>query len=510
MKISLISPAAQIASPAVRMISAYLKKHGYKTQLIFLPDPDPFCDRHSYSGKHEYIENKYSDDVMEEVVSLCRDSDLIGISLMTDLFSNAVQITNRLKSRLNTPVIWGGIHPIIKPDESLTYADIVCIGDGEEAMLELAAKMDSGSDYSTIAGLWCKVNGITTKNQLRPLTKNLDTYPIPDYSMEDHHILFDRHIIPLTHKHLEIYFRNSVNLYLHINKAGYLTMTSRGCPHSCAYCFNSVMKNLYKEQAYLRWRSIEHVICELSWVKERMPYIDFVLLLDDLFFARPLEDIERFSREYKNKIGLPFMCATSPLTVTEEKMASLVDAGLIYVEMGIQSASKKIQNLYGRNSMSNERIMQAATIINKFKDRVVPIYDFIMDSPYETVKDQRESLKYVSMLPKPFRLSVFSLVFYPGTKIYAMAKEDGFIEDEKKQVYEKHVFAREPNYLNLLMVIAKGGKFPSMLLRLFLIPPFVDILTSKPIRPLVRWFYIFLKTIHGKYLAPKNRWAIGD
>jgi len=60
------------------------------------------------------------------------------------------------------------------------------------------------------------------------------------------------------------------------------------------------------------------------------------------------------------------------------------------------------------------------------------------------------------------------------------------------------------------MVIAKGGKFPSMLLRLFLIPPFVDILTSKPIRPLVRWFYIFLKTIHGKYLAPKNRWAIGD
>jgi radical SAM superfamily enzyme YgiQ (UPF0313 family) len=270
------------------------------------------------------------------------------------------------------------------------------------------------------------------------------------------------------------------------------------------------MKNVYKGQAYLRWRSIDNVIHELLWVKDHLPYINFVLLLDDLFLARTLEDIEKFGREYKNKIGLPFMCAASPLTVTEEKMRSLVDAGMIFVEMGIQSASKKIQNLYGRNSMSNERIMQAATIVNKFKDRLVPIYDFIIDSPYETVKDQRESLKYVSMLPKPFRLNVFSLVFYPGTKIYTMAKEDGFIEDEKKQIYEKHVFAREPSYLNLLMVIAKGGKFPSLLLRLFLTPPLVGILTSKPIKPLIRRMYIFLKTVHGKYLAPKHQWAVGD
>ena len=77
-----------------------------------------------------------------------------------------------------------------------------------------------------------------------------------------------------------------------------------------------------------------------------MPYIGFIWISDDAFFAHPSAAIMEFCREYKEKIGLPFSCLASPLTVTKEKMAALVDAGLIYVQMGIQSGSPRIQELF--------------------------------------------------------------------------------------------------------------------------------------------------------------------
>ena len=98
-------------------------------------------------------------------------------------------------------------------------------------------------------------------------------------------------------------------------------MTSRGCPHSCAYCINHTIKNMYGGKGKLRWRSVTHVITELMWVKKNMPYIDYIWISDDEFMARKLDKLVEFSKKYKEKIGLPFSCLASPLSVSEEKMA---------------------------------------------------------------------------------------------------------------------------------------------------------------------------------------------
>jgi radical SAM superfamily enzyme YgiQ (UPF0313 family) len=457
----------------------------------------------------------YEDGVLDEVISLCRDSDLIGISLMTNYFHIAVQITGKIKSQLDTPIIWGGVHPTIRPEESLQFADIVCIGEGEEGMLELVAKLDGGDDYSDTAGLWFNVNGKTIKNPLRPLIQNLDIYPFPDYSMDDHYVLLDGHLKPLTHKMTKSFLVRPLarNLPKKILKRGsgsiisnkifYQTMAGRGCPHKCSYCINDTMRNMYKGQRYLRWNSTAHTINELLWVKEHMPYIDLIWISDDVFFARSLKDIEEFCREYKKKITLPFFCLTSPLVVTEEKMALLVDAGLICVQMGIESASKRTQELYNRKNMSNERVMKAVRIVNKYKDRILPpIYDFIVDVPYETDEDRIENLRFISELPKPFRIQLFSLVLYPGTKLYQRAKEDGFIQDEKKLIYEKDFSIRDIDYLTLLVRVS--DKLPGVLLRFFISSPIVDILNSELMKPLFRRLYICLRTIHERFIFPKN------
>ena len=488
MKITLISPYPDITSFGLRTISAYLRKNGHQTRMIFIPDP--LGDNLLYGVK------RYDDHVLDEVVSLCRDADLIGMTLMTNFFDGAVQVTERIKRDLTVPVIWGGVHPTLRPEESLQHADLVCVGDGEEALLDLANRMAAGKDHSATQNIWLKKDGRIVKNPVRPLTTNLDSYPVPDYSMADHHVLLDGRIQPLTEELTRRFLeRGTVSHYLH--RIGYQTMTGRGCPHKCTYCINDALKNIYGSEGYLRWRTTAHVMEELLWVRKHMPYVGFIWISDDAFFARTANALEEFCREYKEKIGLPFSCLASPLTVNEEKMKLLVDAGLIYVQMGIQTGSSKIQELFNRKTMTNEKVMQAVRIINKYQDKMFPpSYDFILDVPYETEQDVIDSLKLIAQFQKPFQLQPFALVLYPGTKLHEMATRDGMVRDERREVYAKSYTMREPNYLNLLMTLAKGGRFPSVLLKVFVSSPLVEVLNSKPLRPFFKWFYRFLEVIY--------------
>ena len=493
MKVTFISPYPDITAFGIRTMSAYLKQHGHKTQMIFMPDP--FGDNLLYGVQ------RYKDNILDELITVCASSDLIGITLMTNFFDNAVQITTVLKKGVDVPVIWGGVHPTIRPDECLEYADMVCIGDGEDAILDLVNKMADGDDYLDIANLWVKCNVSIIKNPVRPLPRDIDIYPLPDYSLEDHHVLFDGHIRPLTTEITKLCLeRGTVSRYL--KKIGYQTMTGRGCPHKCTYCINDTIKSLYDGQGYLRWRSVDHVIGELLSVKEDMPYIGYIWISDDAFFARSLKSLEAFCKEYKEKIELPFSCLGSPLTVTEEKMRLLVDAGLIYIQLGIESGSRKIQELFNRKNMSNKVMMKAIMTINKYKDKMFPpSYDFILDVPYETDEDKIESLRFIAEIPKPFRLQPFSLVLYPGTKLYQMAKADGFIKDDRLEIYSRSYTMREPNYLNLLMSLAKGGRFPSPLLKFMVSKHVVRILNSKPLKPFFKYFNIMLR--RGLHLIKK-------
>ncbi|MBI5642830.1 MAG: B12-binding domain-containing radical SAM protein [Deltaproteobacteria bacterium] len=499
MKITLISPYPDITAFGLRTISAHLKAHGHTTQLIFLPDP--------YGDNLVFGVKRYDDHVLDSLIPLCADSGLIGITLMTNFYEGAVQITKKLKSALKAPVIWGGIHPTIRPEESLEHADIVCIGDGEEAILELVQKLEKGEAYTKVKNLCVMEKGRFVKNPPRNLPHDLDVYPRPDYSYDDTHIMYEGRIQPLTYELTKTYLENgTVSQY--IKKTGYQTMTGRGCPHKCTYCINDTLKTMYNNDNYLRWRSTAHVIDELQWVKKNMPYIGFIWISDDAFFARNKKSLEEFCAEYKAKINLPFTCLASPMTISEEKMELLVDAGLMYLQMGVESGSAKVQELFNRKQMNNEKLRKAFNIINRYKNKMYPpSYDFILDVPYETDADKIDSLKLIAEIPKPFQLQPFSLILYPGTKLYEMAKADGMIQDEKKQIYEKSYTMRAPSYLNLLITLSKNGKFPSPVLKLLVSAPVVDILNSKPMRPVFKSLFIGLKATYrmAKRLTGRGR-----
>jgi radical SAM superfamily enzyme YgiQ (UPF0313 family) len=257
---------------------------------------------------------------------------------------------------------------------------------------------------------------------------------------------------------------------------------------------------MYGGKGKLRWRTVNHVIEELLWVKREMPYVNYIWISDDEFMAQKIDNLKEFALQYKGKIGLPFSCLVSPLSVTEEKMSLLVDAGLIYVQMGIESGSVRMQKLYNREIMNNERMMKAITIINKFKDKMYPPnYDFLVDVPFETDKDRIDSLRFISNIPKPFHLQPFTLILYPGTLLYEMAKKNSLVINDYKDIYEKTYTMRKPDYLNLLMTLSKKGKFPSPLLKILINAPMLNILNSKALKPMIKSVYIGMKYVYSSF-----------
>lgn len=160
MLITLISPYPDIRAYGIRIISACLKREKHDVQILFLP---------------KLFTERYENTMLDKLVTFSKESDLIGISLMTNFFDNAVQITQKLKENNDIPILWGGIHPTLRPEECLNYADMACISEGEESVVELANKIRDGEYYYNIHGIWFKdKEKIIKKNPNRPLTQDLD------------------------------------------------------------------------------------------------------------------------------------------------------------------------------------------------------------------------------------------------------------------------------------------------------------------------------------------------
>ena len=95
MKISLISVFPGIHDFGLRTISACLKQAGHDVNLFFL--------------MKEY-HKKYSETIMNNLVELTKESHMVGISVVTNFFDNAIQITQKLRNNYDFPILWGGIH----------------------------------------------------------------------------------------------------------------------------------------------------------------------------------------------------------------------------------------------------------------------------------------------------------------------------------------------------------------------------------------------------------------
>ena len=438
MKITLISTATFPSDQGIRTISSVLKKQGNEVKIIFL----------AYSEDYNKI---YPENALKQVYELCKESELIGINSFASTAPRAIQVIEKLK-RLNKPIVWGGIHATISPGECINHCDIICVGEGEGTIIDLVKALENNKSVNKIKNLWIrdKTTGKIIKNPVRNLIDNLDTLPPVDYDIQDHYILDKNKIIKFRETDLggQIFF-----------------LTGRGCPYGCAYCSNDLLNKLYegKRKKIVRWHSPDYIIDCILDLKKRFKTLKYFDIRDDTFSMRTTEQIKDFCGEYKEKVNMRFKCLTDPKTTSEEKIKALVDAGCTDIIIGIQGVERVNKEIYHRNQTDKE-VLEAAKIVNKYKDKLAVMYDVITSNPYEKPEDIIAMIRLLQKIPKPYFLSVNNLVFFTSTPLYCKAKEEGIIKKEEDSAANlnywdraAHIKLKKKNmYLNLILNLMRG------------------------------------------------------
>jgi len=402
----------------ISILSAVLKEKGNQVKLILL------CEETGYGFELDRIKK----DIQKF------NPDVIGISLMEPQLRYAVDLCNDLSIYYKGFVICGGPYPTMNPRSMLALksVDAICIGEGEDALLELVEALELGKDYTHVRNLWFKLDGEVIQNKLRSF-KDLDKLPPDDKR------LFD------------------LNKIIHLKNGQLEMLLGRGCPFKCSYCINGSYLNKYKTlcessvsmKDYLRIRNIDTVIEEMRSLIVSYP-IREIAFVDDNFLVYN-NFVDSFTKQYKEKIGLPFTINVNPVTFHVGKMARLKDAGCNTIRFGLESGSERIKREILQRPVSN------STIINAIKESeklglTTSTFNMI-GLPTETVEEVFDTLR-LNAMTKPKFIKVMTFYPFTGTPLYSLCLEIGLINHEKKDIlnnYDTFTCLNFPEYYQLFL-----------------------------------------------------------
>lgn len=439
MKIAVINVSSILTSDGSRLISALLKQAKHDVKSVFLARSEPHL---------------YESDELEQLDEVLKDRDLVMIAVYSNYAIRAIQVTEFVHKKYpGMKVIWGGPHCISVPGIGLRYADGVCFSEGDKVVVDLANKMEAGITYLDTPNMAFNVNGSQVINDVLPPFVDLDSLPYYDYDLEDQFIL-DGELSQMTKEK----FRERSAVYPYYIPMLYF-LTSRGCPHHCSYCNNCRYVKMFGQNT-MRFHNIDRVIDELEHILKSLDFFELIGFGDDDFFIRPGKKIEDFVQKYKKRIGLPFGVAVSASTYRREKMEMLLDAGLTFIQLGVQSGSQRILDEVYNRKIKLSKTREAVHQIEPYHKThgLQLIIDFIIDNPYETRDDIIETYQYLLDLSLEVRINLFILAFFPGTPIYDRAIRDGIIKpfDEKAfRFYFKSSIIYQNNYEMFLVLLIR-------------------------------------------------------
>ncbi|MDF1660395.1 MAG: radical SAM protein [Planctomycetota bacterium] len=397
------------------MLSGVLKAAGHDTKLLLVN------------------EKLYEIPTAEEVVALIEDygPELIGYSCMSQQYDWACEVAKVVREKAPTiPQVVGGVHCTMVPDVvcSDSFFDYVCVGEGDNAILELVTALEAGTDTTRCSNMRIPasrvsfVTGLIRKGP-KPLVMagqsisnpvgsfpDLEALPAKDYELFDLDTLIDM-------------------------RRGWLgVITSRGCPYKCTYCFNKEIVDLYREdgagtaKTYLRHYPVERVIDELRTLKENHNGIETFIFDDDLF-TLDRQYVLDFCEAYQaSGLGLQFV-VNAHVQVFDDRMAkALADAGCFMVKFGLESGSPRLRKEVLWRYMSNEKMLTAFRAAHRYGLHTTAFVMFGL--PTEGRKEIEETLQLCADAELGrFRWAIFYP--FPGTAGHRIAEDLGVIDHDK-------------------------------------------------------------------------------
>ncbi len=397
----------------IAFLSAYLKKHGIGTDLIHLTQ---------MPKKESFL----------ALLNEKQEFNMIAYNATTIMFPVVKMVAEWAGKKV--PSIIGGIHATLAPDDVMATAlfDFLCVGEGEDPLLELCQRIQAGTSYRDIKNLWVRDGKAVIKNESRPLRADLDELPFPDRDI----------------------MRYGDSVEIKENRRG-VFMASRGCPFNCTFCCNHSLKHLFGSNVddYVRFRSVENLIGEIEAVVAHYPQIDKVSFHDDILPLRK-EWFAEFCREYGKRVGLPFQINCRAELVTATMLEQAKSAGCNAISIGIESGSEAIRKKVLNRPMSDEVITRAFRLCNEAGLRSCSFN--MVGIPGETFEDMLKTLRLNALLDiDTIQLSVFYP--FPGTKLYDESKRLNLLTENTESSYFDASTLNYPRFVKKrLVAIAKN------------------------------------------------------
>ena len=336
------------------------------------------------------------------------DALCFGVSLLTGpMIRTAIQVSRQVRdARPDLPIIFGGWHPSLVPEQTLRpdFVDVIVRGQGELTLLEIAQRLAEGQGLEGIPGTSVKQDGRMVHAPERPV-ENINNLPSPAYHLAN------------------------VDAYAGIRgkrELGYAT--SVGCPYACNYCTDQVF---YKRR-FNAYRA-ERVVSEVMELVERHR-LDEVAFLDSNFpvdVKRALA-IGQGLLAQKARFRWTVQASTDLVCrMSDEDVTMLAESGLIHMGFGTESASQEVLALMNKKHQRIDDMYETARKTEKAGLRVT--FNVILGYPGETEADRIETFRIMSDIARQYANVSFSpniFTPYPGIPIWPQLKEMGLREPE--------------------------------------------------------------------------------
>jgi len=349
--------------------------------------------------------------------------DLVGIrslSIGKDVFHIAAKTVKEWNAECF--VAAGGPYPTDDPEGSLNsgFVDCTVIGEGEITFTELIERLLKKEDWSDVHGIAFRNNGKSIVSSPRAMISDLDTIPLPDYSIVD----------------IERFSNQFLTFTSKISKPHANIMTTRGCPYRCAYCHNILGKKF-------RARSPESVLSEMRYIHDAYGIADFQII-DDIFNL----DMDRAKRicdliiQSGLNLTLSFPNAIRGDRVDEELMDKMAKAGTKFISYAVETASPRMQKLIRKN-LDLDKVHKAIDYTTKVG--IVTRGFFMLGFPAETEEEVLQTIEYAKSSAL-CGATFFTVVYFPGTELYKLARSLGYFRNDDYDVQRDYVNVGEGPY----------------------------------------------------------------
>ncbi len=362
-----------------------------------------------YSGVGVEIKHDSLRDKFKQAIGDFRP-DLIGFGVYGTTIEKADELARSAKEEFpGIPIIYGGPEVAVAPVTILQkgWVDLICIGEGEKALLDVCNRIDAGeSDFSGIHNIWFLNDGDIHRSRLGAFI-DLNDLPPPDWSS----------YAPYHH-----YGPIEGNVYR-------LAMVefSRGCPYSCTYCESTTVKNMYAKDGitkYNRRKSPEKFVSDCEFLVNEYD-VEFFYFTDGTFLTMPTPVLEELAHLFASRVNRPFLCLTSPTSVTEDRARLLKKMGCYQANMGIEAGDQDYRkDVLGRPGVGDDAIVRAFHAMQNQGIRT-SAYNMI-GMPWQ---DRKDVFKTIELTRKcaPTRTNLSIFMPFEGTILTDRLKEEGYI-----------------------------------------------------------------------------------